>query len=331
MSRRYISNDIPLQPLGVAPFELLQATLNQLVHDVPPPTGQLHTHKRSGGLFTGYTGLSYLFLHVSAAHPDLRIAGRKALDWAKLYLGEDGTKAKLERGCCGISSERLSYDAVKACISKDPDDVGNFIADVNLILDADDSDDPFPSELANGKAGTLYLLRMVKHWVPGYERETDQAMKLVAERILATDDDGQGNWEWHGKRYFGAVHGDIGIITQLVLSVPDNAPRLSKKLDELLSYQQSDGNFPSSARSLQKGSSDLIQVCHGATGFLYSLEALRPHFSKLRNKIDSAISGAQEVVWSEGLLIKQPCLCHGIFGNALWVPLSRLSPWCIFF
>lgn len=333
MSLRYISNDIPLQPLSTAPEDLLVATLDQLIRDVPPPISVSATghksHRRSGGLFTGYTGLAYLFLHVSARQPQLLIAKHKGIEWARRYLGEEeedhDTHTELEAGCCGIGSERLSHDAVKACIIKDAKDVARFLKQVNRIVqvrrisrkDGHSGEDPFPSELVKGRAGTLYLLRMVKHWVPNAGEQIDTLMQAIAEDILDTDDEGQGNWEWHGKRYFGAAHGDIGIITQVVLSVPSIASRLSGKLQELLDYQLEDGNFPSSSRSLQKGKADLVQWCHGAPGFIYSLQAIRPYFPELQDRIDDAVNKAQKLVWSKGLLVKQPCLCHGIFGNAL--------------
>lgn len=320
--QRYISNDIPLQTLAAAdPSELLLSTLEQLVHDVPPPSaateGHSSSHRRSGGLFTGYTGLAYLFLHISASRRDLRIAGYKAIEWAIRYLGEHDPHVKIEQGSCGIGSERLAYHAVKACITRDPHEVKRFLADVDLIIRADETDDPFPSELANGRAGTLYMLRMVKHWVPGHDDAIDKAMKAIAKRILATDDDGQGNWQWHGKRYFGAAHGDIGIITQVVLSVPSLARQVSPKLEELLDSQLEDGNFASSCRSLERGKSDLVQTCHGAAGFVYSLQAIRSYLPDLQRRIDQVVSRAQKVIWEKGLLTKEPCLCHGIFGSAL--------------
>lgn len=327
MHQRHISNDIPLQPLSATPAELLLSTLEQLVRDVPPLTGHSGSQKRSGGLFTGYTGLAYLFLHVSAAQPDLLIAGQKPIEWAARYLDQhDQHRSRVEAGNCGIGSERLSHDAVKACLTRDANDVKRFLEVVNLVIASSrdsDAGEIFPSELATGKAGLLYMLRMVKHWVSGYEAEIDEAIKAVARLILHTDNDGNGHWLWHGKRYFGAAHGDIGIITQLVLSIPSLASDLTNKLEELLDFQLEDGNFPSSSRSLEKGKSDLVQWCHGATGFVFSLQAIRPYFAKLESRIDDAIEKAQRVIWEKGLLVKQPCLCHGIFGNALALPTGE--------
>ena len=67
----------------------------------------------------------------------------------------------------------------------------------------------------------------------------------------------------------------------------------------------------------KEGRTDLVQWCHGAPGFAYSLQALRPYFPQLQGRIDVAVAEAQELVWKQGLLTKEPSLCHGIFGNAL--------------
>ncbi|KAI1044487.1 hypothetical protein LB505_006978 [Fusarium chuoi] len=67
-------------------------------------------------------------------------------------------------------------------------------------------EDAFPSEIPYGRAGALYMLRMVKHWVPRSESLVESPIKRLTERIMATDDDGRGNWEWHGKSSFFQTH-----------------------------------------------------------------------------------------------------------------------------
>ncbi|KAI5464506.1 hypothetical protein BGZ63DRAFT_153818 [Mariannaea sp. PMI_226] len=321
MEQRYISNNLPLQTLGTTPAELLPWTLELLVRHAPPR--QSYTERQLGGLFTGYIGLAYLFLQLSAMYPDLKIAGHGLRDWAREYLAGDRGYLHLEKGHCGIGSEKLSCLAVRACVTKKREHVIEFLSNMPRLLGPypTPQDDPFPSEMPNGRAGTLYLLRMVRHWAPEYAPLVESPLQRIAERILDTDDDGRGNWEWHGKRYFGAAHGDIGIITQVVLSCPSLAPRLSSRLERLLGLQTSDGNWPSSARSLKEGRSPLlVQWCHGAPGFLYSLLSLRPYFPELNEQIDTAIHKGRELIWRHGLLTKEPSLCHGIFGNALVLP-----------
>lgn len=330
MEQRYISNNLPAQQLGSKPVDLLYFTLELVIKQTPPR--QQYSERHLGGLFTGYTGLAYLFLQLSASHPDLQIAGNSLLFWAERYLEGDRGQLILEKGNCGIASEKLSFEAVRACVTKDRDHLLEFLSNIPVLLGPSYSapqDDPFPSEIPYGRAGALYLLRMVKHWRPECAQLLESPIRRLATKILETDDDGRGNWEWYGKRYFGAAHGDIGIITQLVLAVPSFAPQLSGKLAKLLELQLPDGNWHSSARSLKEGkSARLVQWCHGAPGFIYSLRSLRPYFPNLQTQIDNAIVRGQDVVWRHGLLVKEPSLCHGIFGNALSVadrPFRLLS------
>jgi hypothetical protein len=320
MDKTYISNNFPIQSLSASPSDLLQLTLEQLIRTTPPKTSYSGAHGELGGLFTGYTGLAYFFLRLSAMYPALQIHGHGARYWAKQYLRGTRAKLVLEKGNCGIASEKLSYQAVKACVTGDLVDVMAFIANIPAILGPfpPSEGDPYPSELAYGRAGTLYLLRMVRYWVPNSESLVDSPLSRVAEKIVETDDDGNGNWEWHGKRYYGASHGDIGIITQLVLSDPSLAPQLTERLEDLLDAQLEDGNWPASSRSHWRGKgAELVQWCHGAPGFVHSLQTLRPYFPAHRGEIDRAIGRAQDLVWRHGLLTKEPTLCHGMLGNAL--------------
>lgn len=320
MDQRYISNNLPAQSLGSTPSELLEYALELVLRRTPPK--DVYEERHLGGLLSGYTGLAYLFLQLSGSHPDLRVSGHDLLYWAEQYLTGDRGHLRLEKGVCGIASEKLSFEAVRACVTKDYEHLIKFLSNIPRLLGpyACAQDDDFPSEILYGRAGTLYLLRMVRHWNPKCAGLIESSTRRLSERILATDDDGRGNWEWHGKRYFGAAHGDIGIITQIVLSCPKLVPHLSGRLEKLLELQLPDGNWPSSARSLREGKgADLVQWCHGATGFLQSLHVLRPYFPELEARIDAAVENGQSIVWRHGLLTKEPCLCHGIFGNALCV------------
>src|ERR1700760_3365922 len=112
----------------------------------------------------------------------------------------------------------------------------------------------------------------------------------------------------------GAVHGAIGIITQIVLTDAAWAPKLEAELATLLTYQYDSGNWPS---SIPPGRDRLVQVCHGAPGVVNSLLSIRQFFPKLKDKIDRAIARGRECILERGLLTKESCLCHGISGNAL--------------
>lgn len=318
MEQRYISNNMSPQALNASPPQLLKNSLDKILKHTPPL--QRYTSRQSGGLFSGYTGLAYLFLQLSSSHPDLRVMGHSLRFWAGKYLEGDRGDLVLAKGNCGLACEKLSYEAVRACFSGSNDDVVDFLSNIPMLLGPypPASGDLFCSEIVYGRAGALYMLRMIRHWIPECESFLESAIYRLSDLILATDDDGRGNWEWHGKRYFGTAHGEVGIIAQLVLTCPSLAPRLTHRLRDLLDLQWSDGNWPSSECKMREGKAPtLVQWCHGAPGFILSLRALRPYFPELQSDIDHAVNKAQGIVWRHGLLTKEPSLCHGIFGNAL--------------
>lgn len=325
MHRRYISNNITPQPLQYDPADYLQASLEATLKQTPPRTN--YQECQLGGLYTGYTGLAYLFLCISSLHPDLTVLGHDCRFWAARYLNGDRGNLRIRKGNCGISCEKLAFQAVRACVTQDPVDVIDFVANAPSLIGpyASCDEDPFPSDLVTGRAGVLYLMRMVKHWVPSMAACIDSPSDRLVEKMIEKNDDGDFNWGLNGTRYFGAAHGEIGIITQLVLSRPCLAGQFADRL-KLLLDRQKNGNWPSSEADGESGKRDLVQWCHGATGFVCSLEALRPHFPAMRprhpdmrTRIDAAISDAKQLVWEKGLLTKEPSLCHGILGNALYV------------
>lgn len=273
------------------------------------------------------------------------MAGRPAIEWARSYVlvpqrsaGPGPSQASsstaspvpspaprpplpaLEPGRCGTTSEKLAFEAVRACVSRDLGHVKEFVTSVSPALrrqpqaDADD----YPDEVFYGRAGALYLLRMVRHWVPNSAPLVEGTIVRLTERIMSR----LGEWTWRGKPYLGAVHGDIGIITQLVLTTPPMADRLEGVLKAVLEAQREDGNWPASAKEEgpDQAKPCLVQFCHGAPGVVHALLSLRPYFPNLETEITEAIKRGRECVWREGLLKKEPNLCHGIFGNALIFP-----------
>lgn len=302
MHSKYIANDFtPLLSLE-DPELLLKETLEKIVTELPPRDA----YPVLKGLWAGPTGFAYLFLHISTQHPDLVICGQTALTWAKRYIAGERSHRPLDSRC-GIGCERLAFLSVRAAINQDLDDVKDFLTTIPTIV----AGSKYPDEVLQGRSGTLYLLRMISHWVPDGAPLVEESIKTVIKAILA---DGQ-DWKWHGRRYLGAVHGDIGIVTQLVLTSPSLAPQLEDKLAQVLDMQLPSGNWTSSDNSNER--SLLVQFCHGAPGFILSLVAIRRHFPALQQKIDEVVEKARQCVWREGLLVKEPSICHGIFGNAL--------------
>ncbi|EGS20263.1 uncharacterized protein CTHT_0040020 [Thermochaetoides thermophila DSM 1495] len=320
MPHRYLPQTSPLLTLSpTSTLTYLTNALEDIISNFPPrnryPSEFLH------GLWSGPTGIAYLLLQVSSRKPELTIAGRTVKDWARAYIGSTpasrGHNLRLGSHGCGIGDERLAYEAVRCSVfagedsDTDRQNVKTFVRSVMQIMDAVSE---YPDELLYGRAGTLYLLRMVRTWVSGCDDLIGPAIVEVENAMLGN----APNWKWRGKRYLGAAHGDIGIVTQLVLTSPELAPRLEDTLSRLLEMQREDGNWPSSEEAASLGGGKgLVQFCHGAPGFVTSLLSLREFFPNLHDKIDAAVERGRECIWQQGLLKKEPCLCHGIFGNAL--------------
>ncbi|KAM0807547.1 putative Squalene cyclase C-terminal domain-containing protein [Seiridium cardinale] len=293
--------------------ELLLEALETILRDCPPQKSYEPPLK---GIWNGPTGIAYLFFHVSAARPELTIASKPALHWAQEYLAgtRDAEAMVLDPAVrTGVSSEALMYQALRASVSKEPADVKEFLAKVPAVLDGG-----IAPEWHSGRAGVLYLVRMISHWVSESAPLLHKAAALLRQSIMADGPD----WKFNGRRYIGAVHGDVGTLTQLALTWPTDSEKqkLQEWLVRLLDWQKADGNW---AMNEQSDPRPWVQFCHGAAGVVQSLRSIRHVFPDIRNKIDQAISRGSELVWKEGLLAKEPNLCHGAFGNSLALPIDR--------
>lgn len=312
MAKRYFNNDSPPSQVDVYSNLLssLICILEQQPPDEIPPGGWEYS-----GLYTGPTSIAYLFFRLSAIYPSLRIKGHHLATWARRYLNINLSQYhKLPAASpshCGIGIEKLVVSAVDAAIRKSKHAVDRFCEQIPPLLTTHGQSS---DEWLYGRSGCLYLIRMVKAHTTedgDTQRVLQDHLERVVRRILQTPKP----WTWHGKEYYGAVHGTIGIITQCVLSCPDLATStLEPDLIEMLDAQFDSGNWPSSAG----GHDDrLVQFCHGAPGFVLSLLKLRPYYPHLAERIDRAIARGRRCIWDRGLLTKEPCLCHGISGNAL--------------
>jgi len=206
-------------------------------------------------------------------------------------------------GKCGIVDDIMALLAIGAASSKDAEMAAN-LCDYSAEVIAPESE----NEFLYGRAGYLYLLRLVK------ASFLDDPVTL--QLITDTQDDvideilfSPRPWKWRGKAYVGAIHGTIGIITQVVLTNPQKYAReVEAELAVMLSYQYDSGNWPS---SVPPEKDKLVQLCHGAPGVIVSLKSIEAYFPALKDKIDKAITKGRECIWERGLLTKEPCICHG--------------------
>ncbi|KAG2383653.1 hypothetical protein C9374_004324 [Naegleria lovaniensis] len=148
--------------------------------------------------------------------------------------------------------------------------------------------------------------------------ENDPEIDQVVNEILKDGSSHQKNsymWEWHDKQYLGSVHGVAGITT-ILLDIPkirhnqEVYSKILNTINSIMSTQYPDGNFPS---SLGSKTSRLLQLCHGATGYVGLLLKLYGLTGET-SYVDS-VKRASHCLWIYGLLKKGLGLCHGIFGN----------------
>ena len=297
--------DMALQADAKLPKEaLLTEALNRILEDQPP---QEAYGPEVRGLFSGPTSLAYLFLNVSAERPELLINSYNAMYWSKAYLSGERTSLTFEPDKrCGVSSEVLAYLALRAVVYKDNTLVEAFHEKVIEVLST-----PTEPEWIYGRAGTLYLTRLICHWFP----ESSTILSESIAKLRASLVKEGPNWMFYGLQDIGAAHGSIGIITQIILSspLPEERQVLQTWLIRLLNLQMSNGNWPYSENN-DKGH---VQFCHGAPGFVQGLLSIRNSFPDLHNEIDQAIKKANDLIEQSLILQKEPNLCHGSFGNGL--------------
>lgn len=307
-SDRYFSTRVLRTP-DIAPHHELLFCLDRLTVGNPP----VHTCSTGwafNGFYSGPTSIAYLFYCLSLQYPELIFKKQSLLDWAEAYvnLGDAAYRSAPTPKNCGINNEWLAYTAMEVLLSDDEGAVRRLCSYEKVIND--ETKDGF-NDWRFGRAGYLYYLRLCKS-SPTFINHTrlNDTIEKTVRRMLKVPQP----WLYHGEQHLGTINGTIGIICQIVLSMPTVAAELQGQLESLLGEQFKSGNFPT---SLPAGSDEIVQFCKGGLGFVQSLRSLRPHYQDLSTKIDSAISRAQSDIWRRGLLMKIPCLCHGIAGNAL--------------
>jgi hypothetical protein len=263
--------------------------------------------KPTGGFFKGPISVAYTFLVLQQLYPDLTVSDLPLGNWSTAYLKQAQDNFSQypgpAPGRCGIHDDILCLLAIGAASSKDAQMVSDFCDYSAEVLD-----DATETEMLYGRGGYLYLLRLIKATFTD-DPKTLQLITDTQDDVIDAILDSPRPWKWHGKTYLGAVHGLIGIITQIVLTNPQRyAPKMEADLAVLLTYQYDGGNFPS---SIPADRDRLVQICHGAPGVVVSLLSIKEYFPALKERIDGAIRKGRECIWERGLLTKEPCICHG--------------------
>ncbi|KAJ3900003.1 hypothetical protein F5879DRAFT_974483 [Lentinula edodes] len=153
-------------------------------------------------------------------------------------------------------------------------------------------------------------------------------------------------WSWHHKRYLGAAHGVAGILHVLLMCpVEMIEPYISdilQTIEWLTTYQDNDGNWPTSLKQRYTQPNDLVQYrswCHGASGMLILFTTLIrravahpevfPLSTAFLTSLATAIQRAASLVYQKGLLCKGVGLCHGVAGSvyALLAASDAMGLW----
>jgi hypothetical protein len=292
------------------PYKQLKASLTRLVNEHPPAS-----IPPTGGLYKGPVSVAYTFLILQQMYNDLEIEGQLLGTWSAAYLKQAqdtiGDYPGPKPGKCGITDDILALLAIGAATSKDVDMVNNLCDYSAEVLDEETD-----NEFLYGRAGYLYLLRLVKASFID-DPKTLQLITDTQDDVVDAILDTPRPWKWHGKTYVGAIHGAIGIITQVVMTDPKKyASKVEADLAVLLTYQYETGNWPS---SIPPEKDRLVQVCHGAPGVVNSLVSIRKYFPNLEEKLNRAIMKGRECVKERGLLTKEPSLCHGMSFSCILV------------
>ncbi|EZG67890.1 lanthionine synthetase C-like protein [Gregarina niphandrodes] len=324
-AKRYRSlGNVEKSPLSE---EVVKACLKKVLKTLV--SGQLEEKgpsSRNSGLYSGTTSVAYMFYSIyNLLGDEYEVEGLSLMDWSRKYLslsekhGEN--TSSLKESDCGIGNERMAYNAVAYCLYGDVKYVQDLLECGRYVVKHSKS-----NEWLYGRAGYLYFLRLCKNISESQDSddlsyEIDKIAGKVIQAIMETP------WEWRGKHYYGAVHGDIGIITQVTLTCAlldrthwgSLQPKIISKLKTLLELSSlQEGWFPSSEDS--SSGDKLVQFCHGAPGLVISLRSILPYFVQdkdLTAKAESIIVTTQDDIYRRGLLTKADCLCHGMSGNLL--------------
>ena len=332
---RYLAHDGKIIPFNVD--EELPAHLSFLVTKYPPNRETFESvepeseeNMNNLGLFSGPISIAYVLFVLSKAE-DRVVEGKRLSEWTKQYLemargwmeGEAYGENPVTSEDCAVGNNRTCFAAIASVVYQDQKLVEEILSYVPGVL-ADTSLAKAPSnEYILGRAGFLYLLRLISTWFPAMTEKVAAAKQQIIEKIISQ---GPKQWLFVRMPYLSVGHGWLGIIVEILMTDPtsERAAELRPLVERIIKQQGSDGNWPKYMDEVpaEKNPSLWIQWGHGAPGVVNGLSSLRPIYDKVGDsemvsRIDQAIANSQGIIWKEGLLTKESCLCHGASGNSL--------------
>ncbi|KAJ3023530.1 hypothetical protein HKX48_002693 [Thoreauomyces humboldtii] len=335
---RYFEND-GVEP--AQPFEARSEITKQLSHLVklyPPRSDTFLGKDRDDlmGLYSGPTSIAWGLFLIAQRWPDA-VEGKSLIEWSKEYLSTSRNvdaestggfgRVAITPKVCGIFSELAVRLMAQAVIE---DDDAAAVEILSRVPDICVDSEGFQDEWCFGRAGFLYILRVLAHHLPAHREACQAAQKDVVEAMFRRVPGSEsGGWRFYGKLYLGMGHGWMGNLTQMLLSdpTPARAAQLRNAFADCIAEQQPDGGWKCMVNDAEHANTEaqkreILSMGHGAPSMLLGLLSVRPIYlaagdDEFVAKIDAAVSRSQDVIWRTGLLTKESCLLHGAAGNSL--------------
>ncbi|XP_056390380.1 glutathione S-transferase LANCL1 [Hyla sarda] len=273
-------------------------------------------------VYTGWSGIALLYLHLSDVYRDQSFLLR-AQEYASKALhclnNRDITFLCGDAGSYAVAAVILyklgSHKEADECISR--------------VLQKHSSvmrlESRLPDELLYGRLGYLYTLLFInKHYkgekVPyGYIQEVSDILIKSGDNFAThkrVKNQTPLMYEYYGEYYVGPAHGFTGIYYYLMLP---ECHVSSEKLQTLVrpsveyvrQIKYPSGNYPA---CIGDNRDLLVHWCHGAPGVIYMLTQACKVFQDHNYLADAA--QCAEIAWQRGLLKKGYGICHGAAGNA---------------
>ena len=177
MAIPYLVNNETLRKI-LHPQDHLIECLTTVVKKIPPNYSWPSTDCL--GLYNGPTSCAYLFMSLDKSYPKLLIGSRTPQDWATAYLEGYDPAGEVRPDDCGILNEELSFCAVSASYTQDL----KYVYRMMQHIESASFDPSGSNEWAFGRAGTLYLLRLVRAGVPASAELISPVIKRLIELTL---------------------------------------------------------------------------------------------------------------------------------------------------
>ncbi|XP_050420885.1 lanC-like protein 3 homolog [Adelges cooleyi] len=344
MSKRYFKNTFSNTTPAV-----LNTSLDywrERLHSLIEYVGQNSAECNDNDLYTGSTGVAYMFLNLAKSDGFKNDSARflnKAIEILNLRAATHSSSKSACQFICG----EAGVNAVSAAVYHHFGD--EVLATQYLesykkgasICKPIDFFKPGGDELFVGRAG--YLSGVL--WLEKIFGKQILANEDVIELCSAIVESGRKYsrrtrsmfplmYSYYNTEYLGAAHG-LCTILQMLISFPqfinnNQSARhdIKKSIDLLISLQSANGNFACAVDELgprQRPERDeLVHWCHGAPGVVYLLAKAYLVF-KEPTYLESCLK-CGDLVWEKGLLKKGPGICHGIAGNGyVFLLLYRLT------